>query len=182
MLSLAQIFWVVCEGNLCDPIDRHIWTHCYLMNLIGWSFCDVLGIGLFRSAEVGQKSCFERVVLDAPYLGQFVSDFVRVKNNVSPRPSTFIYPIFEKCDFWPNYPFKTHCQNHHPRQTKWKSNCESRIIPRDTHNEVLLPQNPFLRAVKQKDLRESGLPGNATGENYGLGSPAPGMPRVKIMG
>ena len=35
-----------------------------------------------------------------------LSDFVRVKSNVSPRPSTFTYPIFEKSDFWPNYPFK----------------------------------------------------------------------------
>ena len=43
---------------------------------------------------------------DAPYLGQFLSGFVRVKSNVSPRPSPFTYPIFEKSNFWPNYPFK----------------------------------------------------------------------------
>ena len=69
-------------------------THCYL---IGWLFCDVLGIasfaGLFSSAKVGQKSFFERVVLDATYLDQFLSDFVQVKSNFSPRPR----------NFWPNY-------------------------------------------------------------------------------
>ena len=45
-------------------------------------------------------------MFDTPVLGQFLLDFVRVKINVSPRPSTFTYPIFEKSDFWPNYPFK----------------------------------------------------------------------------
>ena len=29
-----------------------------------------------------------------------------IQCNVSPRPSTFTYRIFEKSDFWPNYPFK----------------------------------------------------------------------------
>ena len=96
-----------------DPIGRHIaiWR-IWLVD------CSVtyLVYGLFRSAEVGQKSCFERVVLDAPYLGQFLSDFVRVKSNVSPRPSTFTYPIFEKSDFWPNYPFNLHVPD---RRLKW---------------------------------------------------------------
>ena len=38
------------------------------------------------------RSKIERVVFDAPYLGQFLSDFVRLKSNVSPRPSTLTYP------------------------------------------------------------------------------------------
>ena len=45
-------------------------------------------------------------MFDTPILGQFLSDFVRVKSNFPPRPSTFTYPIFEKSDFLPNYPFK----------------------------------------------------------------------------
>ena len=40
------------------------------------------------------KTC-EIYMIDTPVLGQFLSDFVRVKSNVSPRPSTFTYPIFE---------------------------------------------------------------------------------------
>ena len=34
-----------------------------------------------------------------PVLGLFLLDFIKVKSNVSPRPSTFTYPIFEKSDF-----------------------------------------------------------------------------------
>ena len=85
-----------------DPIGRHI--AIWWIRLVDCSVT-YLVYGLFRSGKVGQKSCFEWVVLDAPYLDQFLSDFVWVKNNVSPRPSTFIYPIFEKSDLWPNYPF-----------------------------------------------------------------------------
>ena len=45
---------------LFDKFDWLIVLRCH------WCFA-----WLFRSAEVGQKSCFERIVLDAPYLGQF---------------------------------------------------------------------------------------------------------------
>ena len=37
-------------------------------------------------------------MFDTPVLGQFLSDFVRVKSNASPRPSTITYPIFEKSE------------------------------------------------------------------------------------
>ena len=37
-------------------------------------------------------------LFDTPFLGQFLSDFVRVKSNVSYRPSTLTYPreIFDR--------------------------------------------------------------------------------------
>eukprot|EP00493_Phyllostaurus_siculus_P022893 UN23227 len=50
------------------------------------------------------KTC-KIYIFDTLVLGQFLSDFVRVKSNVPPRSSTFTYPIFEKFDFRPNYPF-----------------------------------------------------------------------------
>ena len=55
-------------------------------------------VWLFRSAKVGQKSFFEWIVLDVPVLGQFLSDFNRVKSNVSPRLSTWTYrrEIFDR--------------------------------------------------------------------------------------
>ena len=39
-----------------------------------------------------------KVVLNAPYLGRFLSNFVRVKSNVPPRLSTLTYPrkIFDR--------------------------------------------------------------------------------------
>ena len=61
-----------------DPIGRHvaswrIWlVDCSVTYLVA-NFAE-----LFRSAKSGQKSCFERIVLDGPYLGQFLSDFVRI--------------------------------------------------------------------------------------------------------
>ena len=63
-----------------------------LVDRLDWLFCEVKleasFAGLFRSTKDGHKSFFERVALDASYLAQFLSDFVRVKSNVSPRPST----------------------------------------------------------------------------------------------
>ena len=43
------------------------------------------------------KTC-EIYMFDTPVLGQFLSDFARVKSNVSPRPSTLTYPreIFDR--------------------------------------------------------------------------------------
>ena len=50
--------------------------------------CDVTGSKLFWDFQVSRsrkKSFFEQVVLDAPYFRQFLSDFVRVKSNISPK-------------------------------------------------------------------------------------------------
>ena len=47
---------------------------------------------LFKSAKVGQKSFLSE--LDAPVLGQFLSDFVWVKSNVFPRLSNSTYPPY----------------------------------------------------------------------------------------
>ena len=75
-------------------------TRCSLTNLIGWLWHNrwISFAWLFRSAQVGQKSFFEWVVLNAPVLGQFLSDFDRVKSNVSSRPSLLKYPqeIFDR--------------------------------------------------------------------------------------
>ena len=51
-----------------------------------------------EAAKFAGMLCF-RNMFDTPVLGQFLSDFVWVKSNVSPWPSTFTYPIFEKSDF-----------------------------------------------------------------------------------
>ena len=137
LLSLAQFFLVVCE----NPRWSDWSTHFYLTNLIGWLFCDVLGIGLCRSAKAGQKSCFERVVFDAPYLGQFLSDFVPVKSKVSPRPSTLTCPIFENIDFWPNYRIYTTLLGrdhwHHTYDYIWQStSCTDRGVCRSISRHV----------------------------------------------
>ena len=46
----------------------------------------------FSGQPNSDKNHFLSVVLDAPVLGHFLSSFVRVKSNVSPRPSTSTYP------------------------------------------------------------------------------------------
>ena len=46
-------------------------------------------------ANFAEILCFQNM----PVLGQFLSYFARVKSNVSPRPSTFTYPIFDTSDF-----------------------------------------------------------------------------------
>ena len=65
----------------------------------------VIGNGRVETANFSGMLCFQNM-RNLHVLGQFLSDFVRIKSNVSPTPSTFTYPIFEKSNFWPNYPFK----------------------------------------------------------------------------
>ena len=88
---------IFCWG-FADGLTESPWsdwsTRFSLTNLIGWLFSNVTGVWgsfvwVFKSVKVGQKSFFEWAVLDAPVLGQFLSDFDRLKSNVSPRLSTF---------------------------------------------------------------------------------------------
>ena len=81
-------------------------TRFSLTDLIGWFISDVTGkealLGFSGQPKSDKNLFFEWVVLDAPVLGKFLSDFVRVKSNVSPRPSTLTYIPF-------NYPHITVC-------------------------------------------------------------------------
>ena len=53
---------------------------------------------LFKSAKVGQKSFFEKAVLELPVLGELLLDFDRVNSNFSPTRFTSTYPreIFDR--------------------------------------------------------------------------------------
>ena len=64
-------------------------THCSLMNLIGWLFCDVFGSKLWWAFHVSESRT--KSFLNELYWTRHISDFVQVKSDVyrlpSPRPS-----------------------------------------------------------------------------------------------
>ena len=78
---------------LCDPIGRHVAP--WRIQLFDCSVTSLVS-KLYLACQVSQsrtRIIFQRVVFDAPYLGQFLSDFVRVKSKVSPRRSTLTYSL-----------------------------------------------------------------------------------------
>ena len=74
--------------------DESNWLNvlCHWLTRFAW---------LFKSTKVGQKSIFEWALLDAPVLGQYLSDFIRVKTNVQA-----VYLNISTGIFWLIYPLK----------------------------------------------------------------------------
>ena len=78
---------------LCDEFDWLIVLWCNWRGSLAW---------LFRYVKVGQKTFFEWVVLDAPVLAQFLSDFDRVKRKCL---SQAVYINIFQRDFDQTIPF-----------------------------------------------------------------------------
>ena len=119
---LQEVFVYFCESQkfrLCYPISytlnkekkaktgRYVPTLRHQVSVTNEDFFDSFKVSGPTKLRLQQCWNENNDLYYCKRRGFFLSDFVRVKSNVSLRPSTFTYTIFEKSDFWPNYPFKT---------------------------------------------------------------------------